>query len=213
MPDPSVPDAARRRLLRALLAAPALATAVPLLGLVGCRPAAPGHAATLAPTPTCDDGDDPEPTPRQTAGPFYTPDSPQRASLLEPGLSGTVLVLAGRVLDTTCAPVPGALLDFWHADDDGAYDNDGDRCRGHQFADAEGRYRLETIVPGRYPGRTPHVHVRVQAPDGDILTTQLYFPGEPLNARDGLYRPECLMTLAESDDGPAAAFDFVLALG
>ena len=60
----------------------------------------------------------------------------------------------------------------------GNYDNVGFRLRGHQFTDAEGRYPLQTIVPGLYPGRTRHIHVKVQAPNGPILTTQLYFPNE-----------------------------------
>ncbi len=47
-----------------------------------------------------------------------------------------------------------------------------------QFADASGRFSLETIVPGAYGGRTRHIHVKVQAPDSPVLTTQLYFPGE-----------------------------------
>ncbi len=75
----------------------------------------------------------------------------------------------------SCVPVAGALLDFWHADADGEYDLDGFRLRGHQFTDGEGHFSLETVMPGLYPGRTRHIHVKVQAPGGPILTTQLYF--------------------------------------
>jgi protocatechuate 3,4-dioxygenase beta subunit len=146
-------------------------------------------------------------TPRQTEGPFYTPKTPQRASLLE-GREKSRLILAGAVLTADCKPAANALLDFWHCDEDGEYDNRGFRYRGHQHADAQGRYRLETIVPGEYPGRTRHIHVKVQAPGGRILTTQLYFPGNPANRRDGLYRPELEMKPAR--DGQAA-FDFVVA--
>ena len=153
--------------------------------------AGPAGATTLAPTPACDDGDDP--TPAQTEGPYFTPGSPERASLLEPGIGGTPLTLAGAVLSTGCRPVRRALLDFWQADGDGAYDNQGFRLRGHQFSDDEGRFRLETVVPGRYSGRTRHIHVKVQAPNHPVLTTQLYFPGEAANARDGIYRPELLL--------------------
>ena len=167
----------------------------------------PGQS--LAPTPSCDDGDDP--TPEQTDGPFFTPDSPERASLLEDGMPGTKLVLSGAVLSTACAPIAGAMLDFWQADDGGVYDNEGYTLRGHQFADENGRYRLETIVPGLYPGRTRHIHVKVQAPDGPVLTTQLYFPGEPQNATDGIFREECLIAIEDVADGKDAAFDFVLA--
>jgi protocatechuate 3,4-dioxygenase beta subunit len=168
-----------------------------------------GTTTTLEPTPACDDGD--EPTVEQTEGPFFTPDSPERASLLEPGIEGVRFVLAGSVLATDCSPVAGALLDFWHADAQGEYDNEGYRLRGHQFADSRGRYRLETIVPGLYTGRTRHIHVKVQAPDQPVLTTQLYFPGEPGNDGDSIFDPTLLIELRRGDT-EAASFDFVLEL-
>ena len=161
-------------------------------------------AGALPPTPACDDGDDP--TPEQTEGPYFTPDSPERASLLEAGMAGDRLTLAGTVLATDCRPVRRALLDFWQADAGGQYDNQGYRLRGHQFTDAEGRFRLETIVPGLYPGRTRHIHVKVQAPDRPVLTTQLYFPGEAANDSDGIFRQELLLDVA----GGRASFTFVL---
>jgi len=167
-----------------------------------------GAQSSLAPTPAC--GADAAPTPPQTEGPYFKPRSPERASLVEPGLPGSRLVVAGVVLDTDCRPVPQALLDFWQADDHGAYDNAGQRLRGHQFADAEGRYRLETVTPGLYPGRTRHIHVKVQAPGQRVLTTQLYFPGEPVNARDGIFDPALLVAMG--DGGHTARFDFVLDL-
>ncbi|MBW4654580.1 MAG: hypothetical protein KME20_16305 [Kaiparowitsia implicata GSE-PSE-MK54-09C] len=157
-------------------------------------------------TPACGDA----PTPPQTAGPFYTPNTPERTSLREPGVSGTPLLLTGTVLRQDCTPVAGAWLDFWQADDDGAYDNTGFRLRGHQYTDDAGRYRLETIVPGSYPGRTPHLHVMVQTSERSPLTTQLYFPSEPQNQRDGLFQPELLMTVEATDHGQQAAFDFVV---
>ncbi|SIT48128.1 putative Protocatechuate 3,4-dioxygenase [Paraburkholderia piptadeniae] len=148
--------------------------------------------------------DEHEPTRQQTAGPFFLPHSPQRASLLEPGIKGTKIVLTGRVYSTQCSAVPGALLDFWHANDAGEYDVEGFRLRGHQFADGEGRYRLETIVPGLYPGRTRHIHVTVRPPNGPILTTQLYFPGEQRNARDSLFDRRLLMTIDNDGELKAA---------
>ena len=172
--------------------------------------ATPGAAAgkRIAPTPDC--GDDDEPTPRETEGPFYKPRSPLRTSLIESGMSGTPMVLTGRVFSRHCRPVAGALLDFWHADDGGEYDNAGFRLRGHQFADAQGRYRLETIVPGVYPARTRHFHVKVQAPQRRVLTTQLYFPGEPRNRSDGLFRPDLLMAVADGAAAKQAHFHFIL---
>jgi protocatechuate 3,4-dioxygenase beta subunit len=172
--------------------------------------AAPTSAAgTLAPTPACDDGD--EPTLAQTEGPYFTPNSPQRASLLEAGMAGRRLVVAGTVLTTDCRPVQRALLDVWQADDAGQYDNQGYRLRGHQFSDAKGAWRLETVVPGLYTGRTRHIHVKVQAPDGPVLTTQLYFPDEPANDRDGIFRPELLLAdVRDRGDTRQGSFTFVL---
>jgi protocatechuate 3,4-dioxygenase beta subunit len=173
--------------------------------------AAPASAATamsLPATPPC--GDDDDPTPAQTEGPYYTPNTPERTSLLEAGLTGTRLAVTGYVLTTGCQPVAQALLDFWHADDAGQYDNVGYRLRGHQFTDEQGRYTLETIVPGLYPGRTRHIHVKVQAPNQPVLTTQLYFPDEPGNLSDGIFNPVLVMEVQAAADGRAASFNFVL---
>jgi len=160
---------------------------------------------TLATTPRCDDGDDP--TPEQTEGPYFLPDSPERTSLIESGVRGSRLVVAGRVLDPNCRPIPRALLDFWQADGDGEYDLEGFRLRGHQFTDSRGRFRLVTVTPGLYSGRTRHIHVKAQRPRGEILTTQLYFRGEPQNDSDGIFDPALLM----AGDQRSARFDFVLA--
>jgi protocatechuate 3,4-dioxygenase beta subunit len=167
---------------------------------------------TLLPaTPQCRDADDV--TPSQTEGPYFTPNSPERASLIDQGMEGDRISLAGFVLDRRCKPVPGALLDLWHADSTGEYDNEGYRLRGHQFSDAEGRFVFETIVPGLYPGRTRHFHVKVQAPGQDILTTQLYFPGEPGNERDRIFEEALLLDLKQDAATKIGRYDFVLDLG
>lgn len=178
-------------------------------GITLAQSTEPTATPRLAPTPECDD-DDLVPTLPQTAGPFYSPDSPERLSLLEPGMPGTRLVVTGYVYSTDCQPIPGALLDFWQADDAGSYDNMGYRLRGHQFAEADGGFTLETIVPGLYPGRTRHIHVVAQAPNQPVLTTQLYFPDEPANASDGIFNPALVMEVQDSDDGEIAFFTFVL---
>lgn len=167
------------------------------------RAAAQGE---LPPTPSCGD----EPTLRQTEGPFFKPRSPERFDLREPGIKGQPIELAGFVLTRGCRPVAGALVDLWHADDTGDYDNAGFRLRGHQFTDAEGRYRFLTVVPGAYEGRTRHYHVKVQPSGGRLLTTQLYFPGEAKNRSDGLFRRELLMKVAKAGGSLAGRFDFVL---
>lgn len=168
-------------------------------------------AAALPATPACGDDDD-EPTLAQTEGPYYTPNSPERSSLIEPDMAGTRIILSGFVLTTSCQPVSRALVDIWHADDAGVYDNVGYRLRGHQFTDDQGRYSFETIVPGLYPGRTRHFHIKVQAPDQPVLTTQLYFPNEPENASDGIFRPELIMDVQDAAEGKTGQFNFVLDL-
>ena len=114
------------------------------------------------------------------------------------------------MLSTSCEPVGRVLLDVWQADADGQYDNTGNRLRGHLFADDSGRYRFVTVVPGLYPGRTRHIHVKVQAPNGSVLTTQLYFPGEPRNATDSIFDNKLLMTVNDVPEGKNATFDFVV---
>lgn len=185
----------RRLLLGATLAAPTT-------WLLAGDPA----AGQLAPTPAC--GDD-EPTLRQTEGPYFRPSSPERANLRDAGVPGEPFVLTGLVLTTGCVPVAGAIVDLWHCDGDGAYDNRGFRCRGHQLTDAEGRWRFETVRPGLYTGRTRHFHLKAHAQGSRPLTTQLYFPGEPANARDRIWRQELEMALDTA--GAAGRFDLVLA--
>src|SRR5262249_33175531 len=113
-------------------------------------------AQPLAPTPQCHDSD--EPTVRQTEGPYFKPSSPLRADLVEPNSTARLVELSGQVLTRSCRPVAQALLDLWHADERGEYDNAGFRYRGHLFTDAEGRYRLRTILPALYPRRPPVAH-------------------------------------------------------
>jgi len=149
-------------------------------------------------------------TPPAMEGPYYTPGSPERTSLIE-DLPGQRLVLTGYVLDSECQPIPGAWIDFWQADSQGRYDNTGYTLRGHQFTDEAGRYTLETVVPGQYPGRTEHLHVKVQAPGGPVLTTQLYFPSASQNQSDRLFDTGLLITvLSEETDEMRAAFNFVV---
>lgn len=181
-----------------------------LVGMAAGRSLSGAAQEVLPPTPPCDGGKG-EATPRQTEGPFYTPNTPKRTSLLEAGMQGTPILVVGTVLSTQCVPLVGALLDFWQADADGVYDNQGYTLRGHQFADGKGQFRLETVMPGLYPGRTRHIHVKVQAPHGRVLTTQLYFPNESQNKRDGIYDERLVVTMPTSSAAPPVArFDFVL---
>lgn len=198
---------------RAALAAAAGAAAWPMVARAQNTPlryvfpgAPPDRELGLVPRAQCTSG-----TRGQTEGPFYTPRTPRRADLREPSASGVPLVFHGLVVDTDCQPVAGAVVDVWHCDEDGAYDNTGYRYRGHQFTDAAGGFLVQTIRPALYAGRTAHIHVKVQGPRTPLLTTQVYFPDiAQANARDGIYRDDLLLQLTRSATGWTGRYDFVL---
>ena len=160
---------------------------------------------TLSPTPACA-----EPTLAETEGPYFKPHSPHRDDLRTSGMDGRPVELSGVVLTRSCRPVRHALVDLWHADDRGVYDNKGFGLRGHVFTDADGRYAFQTILPGLYPGRTRHYHVKVQAPGKTVLTTQFYFPNEERNRSDGLFRQELVMRVSTNGEMILARFDVIL---
>src|SRR5580700_9165089 len=193
-----VPSAlSRREFLRAVAVA-----AAPVALLAQVRPSlGQGDASLrLEPTPAVGENDL-EITPQETIGPAFEPNSPIKSNFRELGITGEPVTLTGFVLDRKGKPIKGALLDFWHADADGQYDFTGFRCRGHQFSEVNGRYELQTILPGVYPGRTRHYHVRLQAAPGPILTTQLYFSGEPRNNSDLLFRRDLVMNVRDANPG------------
>lgn len=192
----------RRALLRHWLSL-GVVSAVPALALAPAR----AQDAPLALTPSCDDAAE---TPSLTEGPFYTPGSPMRRTLVAGGGPGERIMLMGLVLARDCRPLGNAIVDLWHAGPDGRYDNDGYDFRGHQLTDSQGRFWFDTVVPGLYGGRTRHYHVKVQPPGARLLTTQLYFPDEPRNGSDWLFEPALVMTLTRADDGRLARFDFVV---
>ena len=149
-------------------------------------------------------------------GPFYKAGAPERAVLVERGMPGTRLTLTGRVTGLDCRQLSGALVDVWQADAAGEYDNAGFTLRGRLYADRSGLYRLETIVPKRYPVggtqqfRPAHLHFKVSAPGFELLTTQLYFPNDPHNATDSGFRRSLMLDPKNGGDGQLAQFDFVL---
>lgn len=194
----------RRSFLHAVVVAMA-----PVAFLARVRPASGNEIGSVELEPTPAAGVQLELTPEETAGPFFKPSSPLKNHLRGPEVRGEPIDLTGFVLDRSGKPIAGALLDFWHADGAGEYDLDGFRCRGHQFSDSEGRYTLETVLPGLYPGRTRHYHVRLQASHGPVLTTQLYFPGEGRNDSDSLFRSALTVKIRELKAGRVATFNFV----
>jgi protocatechuate 3,4-dioxygenase beta subunit len=176
---------ARRQALAALVSLPAAATAQ-----------APGAAVARPPTP------------RQSLGPFYprTPEERPRetdADLVvvqaERVLSrGVPLYLTGRVLDRGGMPVAGARIEIWQCDANAVYHHPAGGAEaerdpnfqgyGQTLTESDGAFHFRTIRPVAYPGRTPHIHVRVEARGRASLATQLYLAGEAGNARDFLFR-------------------------
>ena len=193
----------RRRLMRRALLS---GTWLPLLG-----------AATFLPGRLLAATEESPETEDNMEGPFYKAGAPIRSVLLERGMAGTPLTLSGRVLDSHGRPLPGALLDLWHADHAGVYDNAGFRLRGRLYTDDEGRYTLRTVKPLYYgdPGdkRPAHIHVKASSGKSPILTTQLYFKGDPWNRHDGAVRPSLMLAPHRDSDGLAAKFDFVIKAG
>ncbi len=156
-------------------------------------------------------------------GPYYRRGAPLKSALAE-GLPGTVLTVRGRVTGVKdCAPLAGAILDVWHADSSGHYDNDGTLdvpasdyyLRGKVKTDSAGNFELRTIVPGRYLNgrvyRPSHIHVKVRAEGHEPLTTQLYFPDDPYNDVDPFIRQSLIMSVSSEGDRRLASFDFALA--
>ena len=141
----------------------------------------------------------------------------------------------GKVFSSDCrSRLPNTLIEIWQANKAGLYDTDkpgnfterGDfHLRAMMLTDQQGSYEFETIMPGRYPvppnlpglekyaglTRPAHIHFRVSESLHIPLTTQLYFPAdEASNRRDGLFRRELLMRVADAGDGLSARFDFIL---
>lgn len=190
----------RRELLHAFAAGAGLST-LPV--------AAMAEGVSLEPTPSCATAD--EPTPPATAGPYFRPGSPERDDVTEGRPDGTPLLVGGLVLDRNCRPIGQALVDLWQGGDNGRYDNAGTYLRGHQYTDSAGRWTFATIVPAPYTVRSMHIHFRVQRPGGRVLTTQVFFPGDPAQSRDRQFDPRLLLTLARENGTRTGRFDFVLA--
>lgn len=147
-------------------------------------------------------------TPRQTLGPFYPRNAAERPRATDADLvtvdngrvlgKGTPLYLTGRVLTRRGAPIVDALVEIWQCDANAVYHHPAGGAEsqrdphfqgyGHTRTDSAGAFHFRTIRPVPYPGRTPHIHVRVGAAGWPPLPTQLYLEGHAGNAQDFLYR-------------------------
>ena len=131
-------------------------------------------------------------------GPFYKLGAPVRSELLERGMAGTPLTVTGRVLDTSGRPLKGALLDIGRPITPGPTTTPASGCGDGFYTGDDGRYTLRTIKPLHYGApddmRPAHIHVKASAGDSPILTTQLYFKGDPWNHHDPDVRPTLMMS-------------------
>jgi protocatechuate 3,4-dioxygenase beta subunit len=147
------------------------------------------------------------PSPTQTLGPFYPRNPAERPRATDADLltvegdrvlgKGVPTFLAGRVVDRRGNAVADAVVEIWQCDGNAVYHHpDGGATSerdphfqgyGVDRTDAHGDFRFRTIRPVAYPGRTPHIHVRVQPAAGRAFATQLYLPDDPGNARDFLF--------------------------
>lgn len=144
-------------------------------------------------------------TPKQVEGPFYPNVMPLDtdndllilSDVITPAL-GEVTHLHGKVTDVKGNPLRNALVEIWQVDHSGAYIHTRDPRNGKRDKNfqgygrfstgVKGEYYFRTIKPVSYPGRTPHIHVKVSHKGKHLLTTQLYIDGEAQNERDGLLR-------------------------
>jgi len=126
------------------------------------------------------------PTTTDILGPFYRPGAPMKSNLILPNSKGTPLVLKGVVLKHDGkTPIPNALVEIWHCDENEVYDNSSDeyKYRAGQKSKADGKYQFKTIIPVPYKAaqddesswRPAHIHLRVSVPNQQDLITQIYF--------------------------------------
>ncbi|MFI6366295.1 catechol 1,2-dioxygenase [Nocardia sp. NPDC050630] len=173
-------------------------------------------------------------------GPYYVPGAPEIGSSgsvpMRENESGTPLVWTGTVTSTDGTALAGATIELWHADSDGLYSQFAPglpewNLRGTFTTDAEGRFDIRTMRPAPYQiptdgacgkliaaagwhaWRPAHLHVKVSAPGHELLTAQLYFPGDQHNDDDiaSAVKPELMLDpRPAADGGETVAYGFVL---
>ncbi|HXF01760.1 MAG TPA: catechol 1,2-dioxygenase [Arthrobacter sp.] len=174
-------------------------------------------------------------------GPYYIPDAPEQKSpakiSMRPDEKGTPLLFQGQVRSTDGSPLPNAKIELWHADEEGYYSQFAPgipewNLRGSFIADAQGNFHIDTMQPAPYQiptdgacgqliaaagwhaWRPAHLHLKVSAPGHELLTAQLYFPGDPHNEDDiaTAVKPELMLDIKPAESGPGVqtTYDFVL---
>ncbi len=139
-------------------------------------------------------------TPPQALGPFYPSKLPldRDADLTmvagkDEHAAGEIVNLYGSVVDPDNAPITEASVEIWQCDAFRTYHHPLDgggtdpffQGYGRTVTNDKGHYRFKTIKPVAYPGRAPHIHVRIST-DSKELITQIYVKGDPLNQKDFL---------------------------
>jgi protocatechuate 3,4-dioxygenase beta subunit len=141
-------------------------------------------------------------TPRLTEGPFYPPklplDTDNDLLIINDSITpavGDVTHLTGRVLSASGEPVLNALVEIWQCDSKKVYLAQGASGADPNFqgfgrflTGSSGEYYFRTIKPVPYPGRTPHIHVKVKKGGKELLTTQIFVNGHEQNKTDGVLR-------------------------
>lgn len=175
-------------------------------------------------------------TVKSTEGPYY-PKKSMRPNDVDNDLvkiegtvklaGGEVIILKGRVKDQNGVPQKALRVEIWQCDVNGKYLHTGDSQQiihdkgfqgfGHDITDSNGEYRFRCIKPSKYPGRTPHIHVKVCKGEEELLTTQFYIKDEAENARDSIFRrlsdkqaDAVSMQFVEGAEGPEASVDIVV---
>ncbi len=175
-------------------------------------------------------------TPGAAEGPFY-PTPGMRTDDVDNDLvkvddqvrnaGGEIVSLTGVVTNLKGEPLQGLRVEIWQCDVNGKYLHTGDNQKieydqgfqgfGHDITGADGRYRFRTIKPTKYPGRTPHIHVKVCEGKKELLTSQFYLKDHPANISDGLFRrltPDQIdsvsMQLVDEGDGLATEVNIVV---
>ena len=145
-------------------------------------------------------------TPEQVEGPFFLSGAPETRKLSMAATERKIEIkISGKILDKDCRPLKNATIDFWHASPEGYYDSKGFMYRGFQKARSDGSYDLVTDIPGKYVGRTPHIHVKISAGQSE-LTTQLYFPNQRSNYSDYFFDKK----LQIKNTSQGFIFDFIV---
>ena len=163
------------------------------------------------------------PTNPDILGPYWSENHPQRSILANSEEPGTRIYISGIVTSNDCeTPICNAIVDVWHANDEGCYtvfqdcesgNSDGDEhnLRGIIITDENGYYAFESILPGYYAGRPRHFHYKITTPSGLELVTQCYFQMDPyIDEQWEENHPGLVIPLQETEDGKVGVFDITM---